>query len=250
MSEAADIQVKASAREQIKLAARRLFAARGIDGVSVREIVEASGQKNHGSLSYYFGTKDALVRELVVDGAKLIDIRRNAYLDRLEAQGGPRNVTEVLEALVYPSIGLAGETAEEEDTYLRFIALLGMSHRDLFMEALENRWNSGYLRCLDYLRRLMPEMPEAAKNQRMMFLGAFLTGVLTAREAALTDRSRPHPTWSSPATLQHFIGVTTAMLEAPLDPALDPALGGETWDMKQDGAKPRSIVGSIGLILD
>ena len=59
------------AREQIKLAARRLFAIRGIDGVSVREIVEAAEQKNHGSLAYYFGTKEALVRELVADGAKL-----------------------------------------------------------------------------------------------------------------------------------------------------------------------------------
>lgn len=246
MSDAAETKERPqSAREQIKLAARRLFAARGIDGVTVREIVEASGQKNHGSLSYYFGTKEALVRELVADGAKLIDIRRNAYLDRLEAQGGPRHAREVVEALVYPSIGL-GETEEEEDTYLRFISLLGMSHRDLFMEALENRWNSGYLRALDHLRRLMPAMPEAAKNQRMIFLGAFLNGVLSAREAALTDRSRPHPMWSSPATLRHFIDMLSIMLEAPFDPAL----ADEAWSLKQDGEKPRAIVGSIGMILD
>lgn len=234
-----------SAREQIKLAARRLFAKRGIDGVTVREIVEAAGQKNHGSVSYYFGTKEALVRELVTDGAKLIDIRRNTFLDRLEKEGGPRGTREVVEALVYPSIGL-GETEEEEDTYLRFIALLGMSHRDLFMEALENRWNSGYLRALDHLRRLMPEMPDHAKNQRMVFLGAFLSGVLSAREVALTDRSRPHPMWSSQATLSHFIDVLDAMLQTPFDPALAEAEPGS----RQDGEKPRNIVGSIGMILD
>ena len=234
-----------SAREQIKLAARRLFAERGMDGVTVREIVEASGQKNHGSLSYYFGTKEALVRELVADGAKLIDIRRNAYLDRLEAEGGPKSTREVLEALVYPSIGL-GETEEEEDTYIRFIALLGMSHRDLFMEALENRWNSGYLRALDHLRRLMPEMPGFAKNQRMVFLGAFLNGVLSAREAALTDRSRPHPMWSSAATLAHFIDMLDATLQAPFNPELT---DGQATS-KQDGGKPRNIVGPIGMILD
>lgn len=244
MDEKTNIAAKPlTAREQIKLAARRLFAERGIDGVTVREIVEASGQKNHGALSYYFSTKEALVRELVVDGAKLIDTRRNAFLDRLEAEGGPRDIRDVVEVLVYPSINLAEETETAEDSYIRFIALLGMSHREFFMEALENRWNSGYLRCLDHLRRLMPPMPVAAKNQRFIFLGAFLTSVIAAREAALSDRSRPHPMWRSEATLHHFIGLLTVMLAAPLDEALT----GGSWDM---GGTPLSIVGSVGMILD
>lgn len=235
-------KAQTGAREQIKLAARRLFALRGIDGVSVREIVEASGQKNHGSLSYYFGTKEALVRELVADGAKLIDKRRNDFLDRLEAAGGPSSVREAVEALVFPSIGLSGETDEEEDTYIRFIAMLAMNHRELFMDALEKRWNSGYLRCLDHLRRLMPDMPAAAKNQRFVFMGAYMSSVLSLREAALTDRSRPHPSWSSDDTLEHFMQTLTAMLEAPLEKGLSAEAAGPR--------RPRSIVGSIGMILD
>ncbi|MGB5950554.1 MAG: TetR family transcriptional regulator [Parvibaculum sp.] len=235
-------KAQTGAREQIKLAAQRLFALRGIDGVSVREIVEASGQKNHGSLSYYFGTKEALVRELVADGAKLIDKRRNDFLDRLEASGGPSSVREAVEALVFPSIGLSGETGEEEDTYIRFIAMLAMNHRELFMDALEKRWNSGYLRCLDHLRRLMPDMPAAAKNQRFVFMGAYMSSVLSLREAALTDRSRPHPSWSSDDTLEHFMQTLTAMLEAPLEKGLFAEAAGPR--------RPRSIVGSIGMILD
>lgn len=235
-------KAQAGAREQIKLAARRLFAIRGIDGVSVREIVEASGQKNHGSLSYYFGTKEALVRELVADGAKLIDMRRNAFLDRLEAAGGPSSVRDAVEALVYPSIGLSGETEDEEDTYLRFIAMLAMNHRELFMDALEKRWNSGYLRCLDHLRRLMPDMPAAAKNQRFVFMGAYMSSVLSLREAALTDRTRPHPNWSSADTLEHFMQSLTVMLEAPLEKGLFAGTSAPK--------RPRAIVGSIGMILD
>jgi AcrR family transcriptional regulator len=233
---------RGNAREQIKLAARRLFAIRGIDGVSVREIVEAAEQKNHGSLAYYFGTKEALVRELVADGAKLIDIRRNAFLDRLEAAGGPARVRDVVEALVYPSIGL-GATEEEEDTYLRFIATLTLNHRALFMDALEKRWNSGYLRALDHLRRLMPDMPAAAKNQRFVFMGAYLGSVLSLREAALTDRTRAHPTWGSPDTLPHFVQTMTVMLEEPLEKGLFAGAA-------RRATKPRSIVGSIGMILD
>lgn len=234
---------RGQAREQIKLAARRLFAIRGIDGVSVREIVEAAEQKNHGSLAYYFGTKEALVRELVADGAKLIDMRRNAFLDRLEAEGGPKRVRDVVEALVYPSIGLAGENEDEEDTYTRFIAMLAMNHRELFMDALEKRWNSGYLRALEHLRRLMPEMPAAAKNQRFVFMGGYLSAVLSMREAALTDTTRPHPAWSSPDMLPHFVQTLTAMLEAPLEKGLFAGA-------RAKAANPRAIVGSVGMILD
>ena len=233
---------KPRAREQIKLAARRLFALRGIDGVSVREIVEAAEQKNHGSLTYYFGTKEALVRELVADGAKLIDIRRNAFLDALEAAGGPKRVHDVVEALVYPSIGL-GETADEEDTYLRFIATMAQNHRELFMDALEKRWNSGYLRALGHLRRLMPEMPAAAKNQRFVFMGGYLSAVLSMREAALTDATRPHPTWASADMLPHFVQTITVMLEEPLEKGLFSGAARKV-------ANPRAIVGSIGMILD
>ena len=89
--------------ERIKRVARRMFAERGVDGVSVREIVSLAGQKNNGSLHYYFRNKEALVRELVREGARLIDDRRNALLDATEARGGPNTVREIIEILVRPS---------------------------------------------------------------------------------------------------------------------------------------------------
>src|ERR1700742_2835004 len=107
MRQAQATQMKA--REQIMLAARHLFAKHGIDGVTLRQIVEASGQKNHGSVSYYFGTKEALVRDLVAEGAMLIDTRRNTQLDAIEAIGGPFTIAEVVAILVYPSVGLSPE---------------------------------------------------------------------------------------------------------------------------------------------
>lgn len=226
-----------SAREQVKLAALRLFAIQGVDGTTVRQIVDACGQKNHAAVSYYFGTKEALVRELVVDGARLIDDRRNAMLDRLEAAGGPATVTQVVEALVYPSIDLSGQG--QEDSYIRFIVMLTMNQRALFMDALENRWNAGYLRCLDHLRRLLPLLSPAMQNQRFVFMGAYVGSVLAFREAALGDRSRTHPMWHSPDTLRDFVRTLTALLEAP---AVDRS--------SARPRRPRAIVGSVGMILD
>jgi AcrR family transcriptional regulator len=204
------------AAEHMKRVARRLFAERGVDGVTVRDIAEAAGQKNHGAVSYHFGSKETLVREIIRDGAILIDARRNAALDALEAKGGPGSVEQVVEVLVFTATAM-DESATGEDSYIRFVTMLGMTHRELFLSALEGRWNSGYLRCLDHLRRLMPDMPPAMKNQRFVFMGAYLSSILSLREAALTDTSRAHPIWQSEQTLRHFASTLTALIETPAE---------------------------------
>jgi len=206
-------KVRSDAAEHLKAVALRLFAERGIDGVTVRQIAEAAGQKNHAVVGYYFGSKEALVRELIVDGARAIDIRRNAWLDSCEAKGGPHTVAEVIEGMIETS--LDPDASPGDESFNRFFTLLGLSHRAFFMEALEGRWNTGYQRCLDHLRRLMPEMPAAKKNERFVFLGSTLGAVLASRESELSDKSRPHRMWQSGATLNHAAKVIAAMIEAP-----------------------------------
>lgn len=206
-------RIRNDAAQELKRVARRLFAERGVDGATVREIAEAAGQKNHAAVGYYFGSKESLIRELVIEGAMVIDERRNAWLDRLEADGGPHSIREVADVLIRASVGISGPG--EDDDYNRFVVMLSVTHRALFLQALDGRWNSGYQRCLGHLRRLMPAMSPAMKNQRFVFLGAYLGGVLARREADLADTTRNHPAWSSERTLAHFASTMTALLEAP-----------------------------------
>jgi AcrR family transcriptional regulator len=201
-------------RDVIKLAARRLFAAHGVDGVSVRQIVAATGQKNGGSLHYYFRSKEALVRELVIDGAKLIDDRRNAALDKLEAEGGPHSVRQALEVLVWPSTNL-GEAEGEEDTYLRFISFLGLQQRGLLTEVLADRWNSGYQRVLAHLRRLVDGAPKDILEQRLVFLSLSLRAIMASREAALERRKDHARFWTAPHTMDNLLDSLEAMICAP-----------------------------------
>jgi AcrR family transcriptional regulator len=201
-------------REMLKLAARRLFAHRGFDGVSVRDIVLAAGQRNSGSLHYYFGTKEDLARELVADGARLIDERRNRHLDDLEKAGGPLTLRDVIEVLVWPSTNLEGnDGASAEDTYIRFITMLQMSHRKLFLDALEGKWASGYDRCLAHIRRLLKRVDGEIINQRLMFMSLYLRATLSSREAALQAGSRSHHFWSADYTMQNLIDTVEGILQ-------------------------------------
>lgn len=202
---------RVDAVETIMDAGLRLFARRGIDGVTVRQIAEAAGQKNHGALVYHFGSKEDLVRAVIAHGARLIDDLRCTMLDEAEASGGPHSVLDVVRLLVYSSLPSA--SPPWSDCYNQFVVTLQLTNRALFMDALDGRWNAGYLRCLDHIRRLKPDVPPAELNLRLMFMGAALGGILAAREQELSDTSRPHPTWRNPDTLDHVARALAAMLE-------------------------------------
>lgn len=211
-----DASPESDPRTRIKRIARRLFAERGLREVTIRDIAKAAGQKNVGAVGYYFGSKENLVCEILVDGAKLIEARRKAHLDRLEAEGGPNSVREVVEALILPSAAVSDVDQEDGEYFNRFLLLLSLSDDPLITRTLEGRWNTGYQRCLQHLRRLMPDMPPAAKNRRFLFIGSYVSSLLALREMMLEDETRAHPTWRSPAMLADIVQTTTAILEAPL----------------------------------
>ena len=204
------------ARGRLKRAARWLFAERGFRNVTVRDIAAAAGQKNHAAVGYYFASKENLAKEVLIDGARIIETRRNAFLDTLEAREIPLGVRDLVEAIIVPSAELAADESDEGPYFNRFLLDLSSNHSDLIMEALEGRWNAGYQRCLRLLRPLMNDLTKAEQNRRFVFLGSYASAILALRESILADRSRGHPIWQSDSTLQDLIDTATAILEAPV----------------------------------
>jgi hypothetical protein len=147
-----------------------------------------------------------------VHGARLIDDLRNQMLNELEARGGPTKLLEVTRVLVHSS--LVPSKPPWSDCYNRFIVMLQLTNYHLFMEALEGRWNSGYLRCQNHIRKLLVDVPPRQANRRLVLMGGAMAGIISARERELADTSRDHPMWKSERTIESIAGALAAILLA------------------------------------
>jgi AcrR family transcriptional regulator len=91
------------AREQLLDAAERLFAERGYNGVSTRQIAELA-KVNLGSIPYYFGNKENLLKEVIKRRAlPELEDRAAGVLKVLDAVGdGTPRIVYVLMADLEP----------------------------------------------------------------------------------------------------------------------------------------------------
>jgi AcrR family transcriptional regulator len=83
----------AATREAILAAARELFAARGVDGVSVRDIAAAAGV-NHALVHRYFGAKSDMVAAILASEAEVMSSMGRLDLDAEESLVALREALE------------------------------------------------------------------------------------------------------------------------------------------------------------
>jgi AcrR family transcriptional regulator len=79
--------------QAILAAARELFAAHGVDGVSVRQIAAAAGV-NHALVHRYFGTKDEMVAAILVSEAAALSSMSRPDADEGESLVEFRDILE------------------------------------------------------------------------------------------------------------------------------------------------------------
>lgn len=105
--------------------AERLFAERGIEAVTVREIQEAAGQSNASVVAYHFGSKTGLVHALIGWRNAGLDGRRTAQLEEMydaQLDGDPRTVVWLL---VRPLV----DSIRDGEMYVPFLARLAENPR-------------------------------------------------------------------------------------------------------------------------
>src|SRR3954453_21572542 len=108
-----------AARASIVVTAERLFAERGIETVSLRDVSAAAGQRNHSAAQYHFGDRRGLVAAVYENRMRDVDARRHRYLLSLDEAGRRDGVQGLVEATLVPLLDVV---AEADGWYARFLA--------------------------------------------------------------------------------------------------------------------------------
>jgi len=106
-----------STRDRLLDAATRLFAEKGVDNVSIAEIVRAADQRNVSAVHYHFGSRDEVLQAVLARHIPALATRRHQLLDQARSTPGS-GAHSAAEAIVRPVTELA-QRGWRERAYLR-----------------------------------------------------------------------------------------------------------------------------------
>lgn len=172
-------------------AAERLFAARGIEGVSLREIMREAGQRNTTSLQYHFGNREGLLRALVEKHVQSVSLQQDAILDLLESHDRI-TLREACAALIQPLVAKLNDPDGGRE-FLQVAAQL-INRADRLIDpddplgaiiydrsGSQNRWR-------DLVEQLMPPGTAGSPLHRRFAAIRFVYIEMGRRASVVTDR--------------------------------------------------------------
>ncbi len=147
-----------STRDRLLDAATALFAERGIDKVSVAEIVRAADQRNASAVRYHIGNHDDLLHAVLERYVPVLSARRRELL-AVARQAPPGDRLAAVGTIVRPVAELA-QLGWRERAYLRIGSEISRVLDRMTPEIRKlMRQTAGY-EAWDLLRERCPEVPD------------------------------------------------------------------------------------------
>ena len=176
-------------RNRLIRSAEDLFANRGFGGLTIREVARRS-ETNLASAYYHFGSKEAMVLEMLSSRIKPINQKRLHYLQnaRKDSGGKPLKTIEIFKALIVP----IGEEISKSSHSRKTLALLvarSFTEPESFIQKMHSRF-FGEL-CETFileLRRAHPQAKELDIYWNLHFAISSMLGAL-AQHRRLHDFS-------------------------------------------------------------
>jgi AcrR family transcriptional regulator len=206
-----------STKEQIVLTAERLFAERGIDGVSLRQLAAAAGNANKSAVQYHFGTKEHLVQAIFEYRLPTLTHRRRLLI----AERQPDDLRSWVECYLLPVM----EQGEQEGSqYVTFVVQLqryGVGEHPF--DRLPESFKATTYDFVDRLQAMLPDIPEPLRSHRISQAMAFCVHASSDRERA---RHHGSPLLPFAVHVNDLIDGLVGFLEAPVSPKAVAALDG------------------------
>lgn len=194
-------------------AAAVLMDERGIDNVSLSQINRASGHRNRSAATYHFGSRDAVVRELINRAMNGLNAERNALLDHIETTGASLTERVVLEVIVGPFTRQL--RTEEGRRYLRLCGQLINHPRFVTDPQQIVSVNSSVQRCARHLAPALAHLPPEVAAERASQIAGFAVRACADQARLLDIDPLPRPVLGIGAFTANLVDVLLAILKAP-----------------------------------
>lgn len=196
-------------REVLLAAAERLFADNGIDATSLRAVMAEAGT-NVGAVNYHFGSKDALLAELIHSRSDALRAEREERLVALES--GAPDVLALAETIVHPVAALA---LRGEDAWIRLVNAIVTARREPGWTLLNASFAPQADRLAAVLLRLHPDLRRTTLRFRMAEATSMCFRVLGDLDFVRGNVGAPGRPAAADAVVAELVDAVAAILDGP-----------------------------------
>ncbi|MBM7127852.1 TetR/AcrR family transcriptional regulator [Dyella flava] len=204
------VNSSASTKERILTAAEALFAQRGFEGASLRQLTAAAGV-NLAAVNYHFGSKDNLVEEVFKRRLDQLNARRMAALKQVAGQPGT-TLEDVLSAFIRPALDLSHDGGG--GLFMRVLARAFADHDDSLRKFLSENYGHVMRQFTAEFARLLPNLSKEELYWRIDLVTGALTHAMSGF-GIIQRKSDVSETTHREQTAAHLIRFAAAGLSAP-----------------------------------
>ncbi|MGW5863920.1 TetR/AcrR family transcriptional regulator [Streptomyces sp. NPDC055239] len=199
-------------REKLIRAGEEVFAAQGVHGAQLRDVVRLAGQSNPSAVQYHFGSRAGLLDAVMAERQTRTEKVLTAELEQVQGQAqGPDGLRGLLRALI------AAEATElRTDRGRRCLRIsTQLSHESGVRTRTPHPTIDGtvYWDLIGRVEECLTALPEPLRLERLDL-------ALTLVGAAMADRAGQYLAGTTPLTgedlfLADLVETTAALLHAP-----------------------------------
>jgi AcrR family transcriptional regulator len=208
---------ESSDRDVLIDVAERLFARKGVHGVSLREITLAAQVRSKSAVQYHFGGRDGLVREVLARRGETLRVKRAMSLEQIVVAGSEAEPRTLCKAIVEPYC----EFLESGPGALSYLVIV----REVFgdpqyaYEDLPSVFADPLLPVL-VTRLLAPlGLPDPVAGERSLVAVSSVVGSVADRARRQLDDTSTRPLTPVPLFVSNLVDMLESAILAPVDPA-------------------------------
>jgi AcrR family transcriptional regulator len=203
-------------RDRILRTGERLFAERGFNGVSVRELA-AAAQVNIASIGYHFDNKEGLLSEVYRRHCEpMIEERLRGLAAASRLLGKTKiktKIAAIIEAFIRPA--LQQVEAEDGETFIRLRAVLSGENSELLEKLVAENFDQSSTAFIDQLCACLPHLSRTDVCWRFHFLlGTIYYTAAGPHRISAFSNGRCDPS-DTEAVIKELVPFMTRAFQAP-----------------------------------